>query len=471
MNSTLIDKAKKTPWESETPLTKEEIEVRNTIKKEILKTFEKKWIILPEWFEIDDQFLDAIIEAHNYNPNQEELWGFSPEVITKKALILKQYIDNYNKEIDEYNKSNLDNPKKKLDGSVIRCLMEGGYCGAVEPNEFINYIYHGLKIGDKIYTKWTWTIRTVLSIDKWVVTCEVNRNGFMTIEQLEKRRLANDVHLIEKIESAPNVAMNAMIENQTQSQINFNNYFEWNIAQWDISNCFQVATMRWFLNAASKNPRIKQLITDNLKELDDKRQVRIPIWSGPWIDVIKEDFKRKNNWIVWLFKKFGIDRIDQIDWPIWYKILETAIIKSLNSQIVWRLQTGRIGESWRALVNRGASPTIILETLFPTAFIKKLGAYDERPLSQVDYGAAYQLLTNFDPYNDIMTLGSLVWGSDSESYYVNGVKIYRSHAYTVVSVVNNMVTLENPMDTRTKIQLPLHDVINNFIGIRSITIP
>lgn len=95
-------------------------ELRNKAKAEMLKTLkEKLGDILPAWFEVSEEFLDAVIDAHIFNPKWEVLWEFSPEVINQKFNIIKKYISDFNK-----------SHENKIPIETIRCLMEGGFAGS-----------------------------------------------------------------------------------------------------------------------------------------------------------------------------------------------------------------------------------------------------------------------------------------------------------------------------------------------------
>lgn len=236
---------------------------------------------------------------------------------------------------------------------------------------------------------------------------------------------------------------------ESLSEAEYNRIFSWKeeLAQWQLGICYLVSGIIELADTSYFDTLMRTSIT-RVQFKDDGSlwyNIRIPLWEPSGRDILIKDSELN---------------MASIRWNIGYKLLELAYVKN-------RRKNDRNWNRYAPVSRREMLwaqwwwTKEVLDTFLwkqNISFNTFWDQYRARPLQTMSQNNKTQLtwfLRNYNPDigNKFVSLSSLWWGSDSDSYRVWGKTMYHSHAYALSSVDKDAnwnithVNVKNPWNT------------------------
>lgn len=291
-------------------------------------------------------------------------------------------------------------------------------------------IYFNIYI-NKLYKKYSVILDTQSSLSALRLDLSSNAIDTTRIQRAEERYLST---------------------HETMDESTYNKLFSWKekLQQWQLGDCYLVSGIHELANAQ----HFDTLMRTSIKRMQWKNwdlwyQIKIPLWEPSWRKILIKDSELK---------------VAKIRGNNWYKLLELAYAKNKlrKNDRNWNAyapitssELGRIAGWWTHEV---LSTFLWKNNIGFCDFGTMKNYWARKKLSQTSESTKkeiYNFLRNYDPniWNRFVSLASMLWTTDHESYVVGGKRIYCRHAYSVSWVKKDnkgkiiSITVLNPWNT------------------------
>ncbi|PCI24155.1 hypothetical protein COB57_05590 [Candidatus Peregrinibacteria bacterium] len=286
-----------------------------------------------------------------------------------------------------------------------------------------------------------------------------------SIEEIEGQRrgdlLADDVALFE------HQKLKYLKKYTTLSKQDYDIIFhEWsNIKQSNVGNCYLIAA----LNTLRFSTHCEFLIRTSFKRVEGGWEVKIPLGSpdASSVFITQADLRpQKNSNYNKMDSDGNVDTreyLHPVEAPQGYQVLEAAFNKKLLGEGFDRQKTEG-GKGHRALL-------LLLGTNFTKTVIKPSDAAISFAKGTIKKrGEVKSFLNSYDTAKFMATVGTPYSRGGANTFMINGVKFYNSHAYSIVSVnkFTQEVYVSNPHNTNNTIKLSYTDFMSAFSNISAV---
>lgn len=240
-----------------------------------------------------------------------------------------------------------------------------------------------------------------------------------------------------------------LASHETMSQSEYNRLFSWKdqLQQWQLGDCYLVS----WINELARAQHFDTLMRTSIERMRWNNwvrwyQIKIPLWEPTWRKILLTDSEIK---------------VAKIRGNTWYKLLELAYAKNKlrkndkNGNKYYPITSSelkRIEWWWTAEV---LQTFLGKNNIWFSDFWTNKNYRDGKTLSHSSQSAKNEIhnfLKNYDPkiWNKFVSLSSLKWSSDRNSYSIWWKTIYHSHAYSLTWVNKNKkweitsITVLNP---------------------------
>ena len=268
--------------------------------------------------------------------------------------------------------------------------------------------------------------------------------------------LQHDLWHIENLTDTINIQNHEaqyLSSHETMSQSEYNALFSGKerLQQWQLGDCYLVS----WINELARAQHFDTLMRTSIQRMKRNNgelwyQIKIPFWEPSWRKILIKDSEIK---------------VAQIRWNNWYKLLELAYAKDKLRK------NDRNGNRYRPMTHSELQKIkwwwthevlqkfLGKKNIWFNDFWTMKNYRNGKTLSQSPQTAKNEIhnfLRNFVPsiWNKFVSLASLPWSSDTDSYTVWWKKIYRKHAYSLTWVNKNSkweivsITVLNPWNDK-----------------------
>ena len=224
-----------------------------------------------------------------------------------------------------------------------------------------------------------------------------------------------------------------LARHETISWAEYNKLFSGkeNLQQWQLGDCYLVS----WINELARAQHFDTLMRTSIQRKKRNNwelwyQIKIPLWEPSWRKILLKDSEIS---------------VAKIKWNTWYKLLELAYAKNKLRK------NDRNGNRYYPITSselKRISWWWTKEVL--QSFLGKQNIWfndfwyndKKEPLSKLSWtqkNEIHNFLKHYNPsiWNKFVSLSSLSWSNDTESYIVWWKKIYRKHAYSLTWVKKN----------------------------------
>ena len=220
---------------------------------------------------------------------------------------------------------------------------------------------------------------------------------------------------------------------ETMSQSEYNALFSGKerLQQWQLGDCYLVS----WINELARAQHFDTLMRTSIQRMKRNNgelwyQIKIPFWEPSWRKILLKDSEIP---------------VAKIRWNVWYKVLELAYAKNKlrkndrNGNRYYPITSSelkRISWWWTKEVLQSF---LGKQNIWFNDFWYKDKKEPLSKLSWTQKNEIHNFLKNYNPsiWNKFVSLSSLSWSNDTESYIVWWKKIYRKHAYSLTWVKKN----------------------------------
>ena len=220
---------------------------------------------------------------------------------------------------------------------------------------------------------------------------------------------------------------------ETMSQNEYNRLFSGKerLQQWQLGDCYLVS----WINELARAQHFDTLMRTSIQRMKRNDwelwyQIKIPLWEPSWRKILLKDSEIP---------------VAKIRWNVWYKVLELAYAKNKlrkndrNGNRYYPITSSelkRISWWWTKEVLQSF---LGKQNIWFNDFWYKDKKEPLSKLSWTQKNEIHNFLKNYNPsiWNKFVSLSSLSWSNDTESYIVWWKKIYRKHAYSLTWVKKN----------------------------------
>jgi hypothetical protein len=221
-----------------------------------------------------------------------------------------------------------------------------------------------------------------------------------------------------------------LARHETISWAEYNKLFSGkeNLQQWQLGDCYLVS----WINELARAQHFDTLMRTSIQRKKRNNwelwyQIKIPLWEPSWRKILLKDSEIS---------------VAKIKWNTWYKLLELAYAKNKlrkndrNGNRYYPITSSelkRISWWWTKEVLQSF---LGKQNIWFNDFWYKNKKEPLSKLSWTQKNEIHNFLKNFNPkiWNKFVSLSSLSWSNDTESYIVWWKKIYRKHAYSLTWV-------------------------------------